>query len=209
MMPATECDPLEQRVTTACCVCTEQFDPSDWRFIHVTKKWSWDKHPRTHGARTVAKRCGFSGMLCAKCAGLLSQYLAAKDLEPCEFSGNLWLAARLGTVARNAASPPNRSRDAARKREQRAAAKERVSELEDALEKFVWEMCPYDDEGVPYSDEFSEEANGDTSWHPLHNELLNLCRRHCLASRYNDQEWSPVMEWDEYLEECEIAQWLE
>jgi hypothetical protein len=185
-----------------CSFCAGSFDPDDYRFNVPTAKLAWEI-PQTHGRRVIAQKCGFTSdnkPLCVRCCTLLSNYLADQEVDPSETAGDMWLTARLRTLVNQTANPGTRERENARKRSARQKAKERISELETELDIFTWENCPYDMFGEPYDDE-AEYAVFDHSWRPMYDEIIELCGRYRMISRYY-KDWAPEDDWEAYVSEC-------
>lgn len=192
-----------------CNVCASQFDPSDYRFniptIALCKRW----HGISGGRRAIARKCGFqiegSRMLCVRCCTLLSNYITTHLLEPSAHAGDMWLAARLHTLAIHVGRPDAREKDNARKRARRSLAISQLQDMEQKLEELVWDLCPYGVDGEFIDDFDAVTFDDELSWEELHEELMEHCLKHQLRSRYNDVFWHPEPLWEAYRLECEVA----
>lgn len=94
-----------------------------------------------------------------------------------------------------------RDRSNARQRKIRARAKGRIADIEMELDTFVMENDPYDEGAAPLDDEAVDKAYTDNSWWDAHNDLLDICKKFKMRSRYDDPDWEPGWEWEALRDE--------
>lgn len=112
-------------------------------------------------------------------------------MEMDEAVGLLWLAARTQNIVKNIIDPTRRPRDAARCRERSKAAREEINELEMQLDAYVYSSEEVVEMEINDPD-CLDDLLSDNSWEPIHERLLEVCRRSHLRSRYDDPEWEPI-----------------